>query len=79
MTKRERAQVVELLRCAADNTQSDDLPGFAPFTDASMAFAGYGGLAWAAVLAVCDPLSREHDDLDTFLEAAARVEEGNWP
>ncbi len=80
MTKRERAQVVELLRCGADGlTRLWHSPGWAAanFIGADPSVAALANKAVDAI----DPATHvERDDFRTIaLEAAARVEEGTWP
>lgn len=76
MTNDERAQVVELLECAADLRARGS---YAPLFDA------YDELAWPpesriaelaaeAVLATTLPMS-----IEQLLEAAARVRDNSWP
>lgn len=87
MTRREREQVVELLRCAADdNAERGGLNGM--FDSASD--LGVGSRlhteAWNALMDV-QPVAEEPRALRPvderyrreLLEAAARVEEGSWP
>lgn len=87
MTKRERAQVVELLRCAADNAQHRPWSGvYSTAVELGLLnpwrrFAA-GVVAWrragAARRAVHGEgawLGYEHE----CLEAAARIEEGGYP
>ena len=85
MTKRERAQVVELLRCAADHspdphvTAPTDQHGFRfngllnvwPSDDNELAL-----IAQAAVMAAYEQPGSWHRSL---LEAALRLEEGSYP
>lgn len=88
MNKRERAQVVELLQCAADCCC--DRPGdktiTAPYYEALAAVGSkHHHVAWLARCAVM--VERFGDTMecgtveyrDVLLEAAARVEEGSWP
>jgi hypothetical protein len=82
MTKRQRSQVVKLLRCAADNAAREV---FLPLITA----VKEGGFSPAISQAAFDvyritfqeqPASVEHDrECAALLEAAARVEEGRWP
>ena len=71
MTKRQRAQVVELLRCAADQNISLGIA------------ACYLGLSdWhrhQAFLPWDSSYNWFSDYREQCLEAAARVEEGSWP
>lgn len=83
MTKRERAQVVELLRCGADAIRMDGLTSARLWVSeieqslallcfgAEMATAESQGLNFYALT----------DDMraDLCLEAALRVEQGEWP
>lgn len=82
MTKKQRAQVVELLRCAADNagravflpllTAIDDLATKQPTNNC--AFDVYFHAFRE------QPRTVEHErECAALLEAAARVEEGSWP
>lgn len=78
MTKRERAQVVELLRCAADCQQSYRAPIAGACCDL------YGGLQTNAFdlahAAKDDVPDLGLEDYQTrLLEAALRVEQGEWP
>lgn len=87
MTKRERAQVVELLRCAAD--QRADGIGLNGMFDGAVSLRAADqtiALAWNVLISV----QRGHlirtvvGIVDEWyraelLEAAARVEEGSWP
>ena len=85
MTKRQRAQVVELLRCAADSAPGIGLNGMF----AAKNYVSIGGvvfaLAWKALLAVSPDWRRgglspvDEGYRRGLLEAAARVEEGSWP
>ena len=86
MTKRQRAQVVELLRCAADEHRSGiGLNGmFGPDAELKTQKA-----AWCAIDAVHKaghrdvpvPSDARADEnyRHVLLEAAARVEEGSYP
>ncbi len=80
MTKRERAQVVDLLRCAADGlTRLWYSPGWAAadFIGADLSVVA---LANKAVDAIDPAVFVERDDFRTIaLETAMRVEEGTWP
>lgn len=75
MTRREREQVVELLRCAADlyYTERDE---HQPTRTAAREDEELRTLAWEAIYATTVPEPSFHLKL---LEAAARVEEGSWP
>ena len=84
MTARERAQVVELLRCAADVCAADAWTLFGPGTDAARwlcAPTNVRRLATIAVLRVGRGTGAKSADhyVAVMLEAAARVEEGTWP
>jgi hypothetical protein len=78
MTRRQRAQVVELLRCAADRCDPFDTAlGFA-----STAYAV--GTSHEVRYLTCDALvetvgDRGNDWQAACLEAALRVEQGEWP
>jgi hypothetical protein len=81
LSKRQRAQVVELLRCAADVVSETRLP----IARASDYLGLYSDdvivdLAHAARMDVSDGWP-DSDDVyrQGVLEAAARVEEGTWP
>jgi hypothetical protein len=78
MTKREREQVVELLRCAADrNDPLDAICGFA-ITGARM--DAKRQTLDDACCALVQTVGESGDDWQRdCLEAAARVEEGSWP
>lgn len=76
MTKRQRAQVVELLRCAADLHVGDSDTGLAHATDALEADHLWKLALEARVAARSDGPT---EYLHTCLEAAARVEEGSYP
>jgi hypothetical protein len=87
MTKRQRAQVVELLRCAADVCAIDSGHGLYSvahllgFDTWDSAFAkGNNALAYVWDQA-CQALNHVHADgyWHECLEAAQRVEEGTWP
>lgn len=85
ITKAQRAQVVELLRCAAELAVVEhpmgELFGHAPvaakFTGASASVRAFAELAAMNAMG-----GSSAPDRDTFianvLEAAARVEEGSW-
>jgi hypothetical protein len=89
MTKRERAQVVELLRCTADVCSIDSSQGL--YTVAHR--CGFDTWDTAAVTGgsmrvwefACYARNHVHQNGYWFgywhecLEAAARVEEGSWP
>ena len=81
LTKRERAQVVELLRCAADLATRTARPiahaaMYLGYEDGSLAFmrAINARCAVAVAVPVQDGVYREQ-----ILEAALRVELGEWP
>lgn len=76
MTKRHRAQVVELLRCAADAGMDGETP--VGLLSAGDEFSvEVNDLAWDAYYSVrTEEPGRFRLEL---LEAAARVEEGSWP
>ena len=87
MTKREREQVIELLRCAADYVARGGWdPGGALSTTSGMLSHDRDWFRFAMRVerAVCNDLSipwpgPSDRRLETLLEAAARVEEGTWP
>ncbi len=84
MTKRERAQVVELLRCAADNLTPTSRGAW---TDALDALEAEMVVELAATMAYGEVADRRvligGVDIELgralYLEAAQRVEEGSWP
>lgn len=71
MTKRERAQVVELLRCAADTGSGVMITSFE--------FDLSERVIWLAYEASGAPAGHWCDRPRILLEAAQRVEEGTWP
>lgn len=86
MTKREREQVVEMLRCAADERPDFGLNGMfdacGRYSDKTI------NSAWAALLSVARCEARDFVatvlPIDEgyrvqLLEAASRVEERSWP
>lgn len=77
MTKRERAQVVKLLRCAADDAQTG------AFTRAQEAIGPVSGCVYYNAVSAFDSSPFVGFDTEGYrerlLEAAARVEEGSWP
>lgn len=85
MRKRERAQVVELLRCAADH--SPDPHRTAPTDQYGFRFNGLLNVwpaeenetAVAAQAAVMETYEQPGDWHRALLEAALRVEQGEWP
>lgn len=84
MTRRERAQVVELLRCAADDVALSGglaLMVIYAMDDASTDSYLLDALAWAAMTDANDgwSIGCSPDPVATMLEAAQRVEEGTWP
>lgn len=84
MTKRQREQVVELLRCAADIavTKTWRLWGCGPTAaDDLMASERTRTLAELAITRVSsgDDAPDGYAYISAALEAAARVEEGSWP
>jgi hypothetical protein len=87
VTKKQRAEVVELLRCAADYVADD---GWDPGGALSVAAAQVGHerdyfkFAMDVERRVCCDLSipwpgPSDRRIETLLEAAARVEEGSYP
>jgi hypothetical protein len=82
MTRREREQVVELLRCAADNAPDCGLVGMfnTPYFGSSS-----HRTAWKVLMSFEWPKQNwTPADIDegyrhALLEAAARVEEGSYP
>lgn len=92
LTKKQREQVVELLRCAADRTlmRSGEITLSGPFAIASRGVddRAVNDEAWRARAASMrdlfgpdgDVIDMPNDDYQTcLLEAAQRVEEGTWP
>lgn len=91
MTKREREQVVELLRCAAEHVITGNRPETALTITTETLFDWQqdngdeiNRLARHAEQAVCASMLREWMTFDVaryerLLEAAARVEEGSYP
>ena len=88
MNRRERAAVVELLRCAAD-ARADGI-GLNGMFDAATALEATRvaqTFAWDALLTVTRNFSAPRNVVGLvdepyraeMLEAAARVEEGSWP
>lgn len=87
MTKKEREQVVELLRCAADEDPNGGPTGIMDtedsfdFSTGAVAFDAYRSLVIATGFIA--PSSAVTGDGETFrwhlLEAAQCVEEGSWP
>ena len=90
MTKKQRALVVELLRCGADLHRV----GLADDTGPHHVFGGIGVAtnfldasyeAWEAAKDSWEAVAASMTDFtgwtygDVCLEAAARVEEGSWP
>ena len=88
MTKRQRAQVVELLRCAAD-TRVDGIGLNGMFDGERWASDSKltTEIAWDAVLSVQEGFNGVRRVIGVIderyryelLEAAQRVEEGSWP
>jgi hypothetical protein len=83
MTRRERAQVVELLRCAADNLhrQGSIERGvfLAPIMDTALFIYGTVPPIYYAALDARERCFAINDRAARFLEAALRVEQGEWP
>ena len=92
MSKRRRAEIVELLRCAADmcnRYKSTDTPNGSPFWEAmQLVYSDHWVLTcfhpiWSANLARFDvrPAMFKNPKRQrlVYLEAACRVEEGSWP
>lgn len=79
MTKKEREQVVELLRCAADESVS--IMAAANIVEERDSAAEVPAtLVIAAIVARNSiPYRRAGDYWKQCTEAAARVEEGSWP
>jgi hypothetical protein len=77
MTKRQRAQVVELLRCAADRCDGlDTLFAFRP----TAREIGNPNLSYIASDALLATIGDEGDDWQAAcLEVAQRVEDHQWP
>lgn len=85
MTKRQRAQVVKLLRCAADNRMAGD-PGLnGMFGDGIEQHGEIHDAAWSALTSSRGRYESLGDDgtdenyRHELLEAAQRVEEETWP
>jgi hypothetical protein len=75
MTKRQRSQVVELLRCAADECNHNHFPRLA----ALYAFGlDTDSPQYDAMVLACEHVGGRNDQRQ-LLEAAARVEEGSYP
>jgi hypothetical protein len=79
VTKRQRAQVVELLKCAADFRKPWSINGLSDARDAI-------GVDFSAFLTAMDATASVAPGFVTYadmhaglLEAAARVELGEWP
>ena len=85
MTKKQRAQVVELLRCAADCGVHGSFFGLVGMVDAAEhleADKTIDDLAWKVRDMIPHNLLYGPDSehyRHALLEAAARVEEGSWP
>ncbi len=82
MTKRERARVVELLRCAADNLSPTSKSAWTDALDGLDVSLGVEMSATRAFGVVADgrELTRGSDlGRALYLEAALRVELGEWP
>lgn len=90
VTKRERAQVVELLRCAADNVIAASCPSECALTisfrDLGFSWiAVYQSIAHRAETAIyeeqsLDSITSRYESalrISALLEAAARIEEGS--
>jgi hypothetical protein len=81
MTRRERAAVVELLRCAADRATATVRP--ISTTARLLGYPEGSAVFDLAIAARCDVAFAVPFDDEAYrwqiLEAAARVEEGTWP
>ena len=79
MTRHQRAQVVELLRCAADVCVVDD----GELWREALSFAHVGDFRiWEYAIAAAAKSGssrRKHLKRNALLEAAQRVEEGSYP
>ena len=85
MTKRDRAQVAELLKCAADIAATGKW-GFMGIASDAATFVAHSkridDLATKVATEVAGgaEAGKNTDEfIETMLEAAARVEEGSWP
>lgn len=79
VTKRQRAQVVELLRCAADRCIFDDTFAFG-WTRSALGLRQGGKIHNLTCRALTETVGLHGFDWRRdLLEAAARVEEGSWP
>lgn len=86
LTKKQREQVVELLRCAADWPRDQEQVNGIALTVGSLDLEGQDDVVNAAFrargsvkTAMDDFELSEADYRDKLLEAAMRVEEGSWP
>lgn len=80
MTKKQREQVVELLRCAADVQGIGNAASALDLIDGP--FWGAAIKAWESTADVITEKRGHMSGIsyeDICLEAAARVEEGQWP
>ena len=88
LTDEEREQVVELLRCAADNCRRSALP-FSSAVSTIVPTSRIEERAYRALRSVYNealadgthriPGTDQVSVFTTLLEAAQRVEEGSWP
>lgn len=84
LTKKQREQIVALLRCAADVERTSGDDGILTAADAFGCKVWPISLieraAWQARNDAMDAISDAQDwHADVLLEAAMRVEEGSWP
>lgn len=87
MSKRQRAQVVELLRCAADNSMRFQWSGlYSTAIELGLLTPwrrlASGVVAWRKATQARQAVHGEGDWLGyghELLEAALRVEQGDWP
>lgn len=91
LSRKRRAAVVELLRCAADRAdfRGGEITLSGPFTVARRSHGrAVSDVAWCARVDMMRDLHGDTGDTDdmtnddyklALLEAAARVEEGSWP
>ena len=76
LSKQQRAQVVELLRCAADREPISIIPCFRAADDLGLK---HTVVHHAAVHVMSHVTGSPFDMQARLLEAAQRVEDGEWP